>query len=448
VFAVKNTEELMKDAENLIKDWKKDHYAFGCNVLNTVGKFAGEFGRKTLIVGSSSSWAQKPMEDIVKSLGENGLSYVKVAGARPNTPREDVYRIALQISMYKPDVIVAFGGGSTLDAVKASNILATFAPHEVEKFLNVSWSEACTIEPYFGTGIVSKMKEATGRDLTPLVAVQAASSSGSHLTKYSNVTDPVAGQKKLIVDEAITPKRAVFDYTVTLTTSESLTIDGGLDGLSHLWEVFMGASGKPYFEKAKRLVEVGVRLIVRGFKNLKADWMNLNARVGLGLGTDLGGYAIMIGGTSGPHLGSFSLVDVLTHGRACGILNIYYTVFFSPVIQEQLKTLALILKEENFIEEDASSFEGLNLGMAVAKGLTRLLTFLRVPTSLADAGASESHIVRMLNAAKDPALRMKLLNMPIPLNPEKGDVEKYMKPLLLAAFKGRIEDVKIMEEYA
>ncbi|MEM2756511.1 MAG: iron-containing alcohol dehydrogenase, partial [Candidatus Bathyarchaeia archaeon] len=241
---------------------------------------------------------------------------------------------------------------------------------------------------------------------------------------------------------------AVFDYTVTLTTSESLTIDGGLDGLSHLWEVFMGASGKPYFEKAKRLVEVGVRLIVRGFKNLKADWMNLNARVGLGLGTDLGGYAIMIGGTSGPHLGSFSLVDVLTHGRACGILNIYYTVFFSPVIQEQLKTLALILKEENFIEEDASSFEGLNLGMAVAKGLTRLLTFLRVPTSLADAGASESHIVRMLNAAKDPALRMKLLNMPIPLNPEKGDVEKYMKPLLLAAFKGRIEDVKIMEEYA
>lgn len=437
----------MREAESLLKDWKGRNYTFGCGVLNTVGGFAREFGRKALLVGSSSNWALKPMDEIAKSLEENGLSYVKISGARPNTPREDVYRIALQISMYKPDVIVAFGGGSTLDAVKASNILATFTPYEVERILGVPWSEACTINPYFGTGIVSKMKEATGRDLTPMVAVQAASSSGSHLTKYSNVTDPLAGQKKLIVDEAIVPKRAVFDYTVTLTTSESLTIDGALDGFSHLWEVFIGASGKPYFEKTKQLVEVGVRLIIKSLKILKTDWANLQARIGLGLGTDLGGYAIMVGGTSGPHLGSFSLVDVLTHGRACGILNVYYTFFFTPVIQEQLKILGLILSEEGFVTEDISKIEGLNLGMAVAKGLARLLEFLRVPTSLAKAGATEIHVERMLNAAKDPALRMKLLNMPIPLNPERGDIEKYMKPLLEAAFKGRLEDVKIVEEY-
>ncbi|MEM2849162.1 MAG: iron-containing alcohol dehydrogenase [Candidatus Bathyarchaeia archaeon] len=226
-----------------------------------------------------------------------------------------------------------------------------------------------------------------------------------------------------------------------------MTVDGGLDGFSHLWEVFMGASGKPYFEKAKQLLEVGVRLIIRSLKTLKTEQSNLNARVGLGLGTDLGGYAIMIGGTSGPHLGSFSLVDVLTHGRACGILNVYYTLFYSSVIQEKLTTLGLILREEGFIVEDVSKLEGLHLGMAVARGLTRLLEFLKVPTSLANAGASENHIARMLNAAKDPALRMKLLNMPIPLNPEKGDVENYMKPLLEAAFKGRLGDVKIVEAY-
>ncbi|MEM2849161.1 MAG: iron-containing alcohol dehydrogenase [Candidatus Bathyarchaeia archaeon] len=214
---MKATEELMKEAEILLKDWKRENYVFGCDVLSYVGKFAGEFGKTVLLVGSSSNWALKPMEDIAKSLRENGLSYVKVSGARQNTPREDVYRIALQIAVNKPDAIVAFGGGSTLDAVKASNILATFIPHEVEKLLNVSWSEACTIDPYFGTGVVSKMKEATGRDLTPVVAVQAASSSGSHLTKYSNVTDPVTSQKKLIVDEAITPKRAVVGFAVTLT---------------------------------------------------------------------------------------------------------------------------------------------------------------------------------------------------------------------------------------
>ena len=44
----------------------------------------------------------------------------------------------------------------------------------------------------------------------PVLAVMTAASSGAHLTKYSNITDPVKGQKKLIVDEAITPPRAVL----------------------------------------------------------------------------------------------------------------------------------------------------------------------------------------------------------------------------------------------
>ncbi|HAX17243.1 MAG TPA: 3-dehydroquinate synthase, partial [Actinobacteria bacterium] len=53
------------------------------------------------------------------------------------------------------------------------------------------------------------------RNLYPLIAVQVASGSGSHISKYSNVTDMKTRQKKLIIDEAIIPLRAVFDYSVT-----------------------------------------------------------------------------------------------------------------------------------------------------------------------------------------------------------------------------------------
>ena len=56
-----------------------------------------------------------------------------------------------------------------------------------------------------------------GKKLIPIIAVQTAASSGAHLTKYSNVTDPVTGQKKLIIDEAIVPPRAVFDYKTTIS---------------------------------------------------------------------------------------------------------------------------------------------------------------------------------------------------------------------------------------
>jgi len=77
-----------------------------------------------------------------------------------------------------------------------------------------------------------------------LIAIQTAASSGSHLTKYSNVTDPVVGQKKLIVDEAIIPTKALFDYQVTTSMPPALTIDGALDGIAHCLEVFEGVSEK------------------------------------------------------------------------------------------------------------------------------------------------------------------------------------------------------------
>ena len=78
------------------------------------------------------------------------------------------------------------------------------------------------------------------------------------------------------------------------------------------------------------------------------------------MGTDLGGYAIMIGGTSGPHLNSFSLVDVLTHGRACALMNPYYTVFFAPAIENKLQMIGAIYKKYGYIDEDVNALSGRN----------------------------------------------------------------------------------------
>jgi len=430
-----------EEARKLLEEWKKDAYVFGLDVLEKVGEAAKNFGDETLLVGSSSKWAQKHLKRIMDSLEKEGVSYNIIRGARPNCPREDLYRIALQISNYEPDSVIAIGGGSTIDGVKAAIVLTTYKPSEVSETLGVGWDVAGMIDPYFGTGMVTKMKEATGRELKPMIAVQTAASSAAHLTKYSNITDPLVGQKKLIVDEAITPPKAVFDYGVTVGAPKSLTLDGALDGIAHLWEVCMGATGKDYYEMSKRITVLGFKLIIN---NLKAALENdVDARVALGLGTDLGGYSIMIGGTNGPHLGSFSLVDVLSHGRACAILLPYYTVFFSPSIQDQLIAVGGIFQEAGFIPEDTDlkSLQARELGETVAKGMIKFNKSLGFPTTLKEAGATEAHLDRMLNAAKDPQLKMKLLNMPVPLDPEAGDIEKYMKGVLKAAFTGDFDQI-------
>jgi alcohol dehydrogenase class IV len=151
----------------------------------------------------------------------------------------------------------------------------------------------------------------------------------------------------------------------------------------------------------------------------------------------------MIGGTSGAHLTSFSLVDVLSHGRACSLMNPYYTVFFAPAIEEQLKVIGHIYKKYGYIEEDIDALSGRELGMAVAGGMNKFSRFLEFPTCLCDvSGISEAHIDRCLTAAKNPQLDMKLRNMPVPLNADL--VEEYMRPILQAAWDGRFEKIKSM----
>ncbi len=436
-------QEEMKRAELLLKEWKGESYSFGEGVLKEVGRYAARLGKRALLVVADlgEGWVREPLEQVEDSLRREGVSFEAISGARPNAPREDLYRIALQVERARPASIVALGGGSTIDAAKAASVLATYSPVEVEGCFPEAGPEASSIEPFFGTDTVTKIRDATGRGIIPAIALQTAASSAAHLTKYSNITDPVSGQKKLIVDEAIVPLAALFDFTITLGTPKDLTLDGGLDGIAHSWEVLMGAVGKPFYEKAREIAELSIGLIVKSLPMAVRDGSDREARAALGLGTDLGGYAIMVGGTSGGHLGSFSLVDVLSHGRACAVLNPYYTVLFAPAIEEPLRIAGALYKQAGFIDVPLEGLKGRELGEAVAGGMVEFSRSLGFPTTLKEAGATTNHIGRMVEAAKIPQLKSKLENMPLPMYVDKGDVDRLMKPTLEAAFTGELKSI-------
>jgi alcohol dehydrogenase class IV len=279
----------------------------------------------------------------------------------------------------------------------------------------------------------------------PHVAIQTASSSSAHLTKYANITDPQTAQKKLIVDETIIPERAVFDYNITCTAPPTLTIDGALDGIAHSLEVFYGAVAQPDYERIKEVALTGIALAVEHLPLALENPASKEHRRALGLSTDLGGYAIMLGGTNGAHLTSFSLVDILSHGRACGMLNPYYSVFFAPAVQEPLRLVGNIYKNAGYSDRDLESLQGLDLGKAVAEAMFNFQARLKVPTTLAEIpGFSDEHITKALTAAKNPQLRMKLENMPVPLNAEM--IDDYMAPILTAAKTGDLNLIKAVQD--
>ena len=398
---------------------------FGRGILNEAGGMARKYGKTALLVCNMT--CMKPIADAVAaSLKTAGIVLAggKIApDAGPNAPREDVYRLESYILHYRPDCVVAVGGGSTIDACKAASMLAG---------LGASFTPE--IEAYFGTGIITAAMARTGATLVPVIAVQTSASSGAHLTKYSNVTDPVMGQKKLIVDEAIIPKSSLFDYGVTASMPLSVTIDGALDAIAHSFEVFTGIPAEKRelaADIARNAIELAVKYSPRVMKNPK----DMEAREAIGMATDLGGYAIMTGGTHGPHLTSFSLVDIASHGTACGIMNPYYVVFFAPAIEDQLRLVGGIFKKYGYIPGDLAALSGRALGLAVARGMVAFGKAIGAPTTLGELkGFTEKHIEKALAAAKNPQLAMKLRNMPVPLT--AATVDEYMGPVLRAAATG------------
>ncbi len=100
-----------------------------------------------------------------------------------------------------------------------------------------------------------------------------------------------------------------------------------------------------------------------------------------------------------------------------------------------------IFHAAGFITTDLDRLHGRELGLAVAEGMLALEQSIGFPYRLSDVpGFSDEHISRALTAAKNPQLKMKLENMPVPLTAET--VDEYMLPILEAAKTGQLANIK------
>ncbi len=425
-------ENIKQKAQQFLREFKGGNYVFGIDVFDQLGTEVAKLGQRVSVIIDSlgQDWVSSLVHETEKNLKAAGLIIAGelIPGAKPNAPREDVYFIAGKIKEQNPDVVLSIGGGSTTDAVKAAIALHGLG----DKYPD--------IDGYFGTGEISNMLSKENRKLLPHFAVMTGASSAAHLTKYSNITDVHAGQKLLIVDEAVVPSRALFDYSFTVTQPHSLTVDGALDGISHGLEVLMGVP-ENLLGKAMPVCLTAIELIVNNIREVVDNPKDIDAREAIGLGTDLGGYSIMIGGTNGAHLNSFSMTDILSHGRACALMNPYYVVFFSTRIGDRLREIGKIYQRAGYIHEDLEQLHGRKLGEVVANAMIRLSEDVGFPTTLkAVPGYTKAHKLKCLEAAKNPKLESKLKNMPVPMS--AADVDEYMGSIMEAAESGDMGKIK------
>jgi len=422
---------LRKKAEKMLSAISWTKYIFGWDILPRITELlSNTHQEKIKHLALITNLHRRDKETYLHLLSCLQKIIPEVSGpfppVRPNAPLEDVLQLAATLKKVAPEAVLVASGGSGIDGAKASLVLA-FLEGEIEN--------------YFGLGKVSQLLSSQKVSFPPLFALQTAAGSAAHLTKYSNITNWSLRQKKLIIDEAIIPRGAMFDYSLTTTMPPSLTLDGALDGLSHCLEVYLGARENPDFSSLETICLTGIELVLLALPQAIISPDNKEARLLLGLATDLGGYAIMLGGTNAGHLSSFALVDILPHGRACGLLNPYFLIPFSLAIPRQLKKLAEVLAKYKLIASYPGKIAPPSLAYVIAQGLQYFYQQVGFPQSFKEIpGYTSAHLERLLEMVANPQLRSKLQNMPLPLTSETA--HKLFTEVFQAAEKGDLSRLR------
>ena len=123
---------------------------------------------------------------------------------------------------FKPDVIIALGGGSPMDAAKIMWVMYEHPETHFEELALRFMDIRKRIYKFPKMGVKAKM-----------IAVTTTSGTGSEVTPFAVVTDDTTGQKYPLADYALTPDMAIVDANLVMDMPKSLCAFGGLDAVTH-----------------------------------------------------------------------------------------------------------------------------------------------------------------------------------------------------------------------
>lgn len=190
----------------------------GENALEALKTLKGK--RASVVVGGGSMKRFGFLDKIVDYLNEAGMEVQLIEGVEPDPSVETVLRGAKMMQEFEPDVIVAVGGGSPIDAAKA---MWTFYEYPDTKFEDL-------ITPF---GFPELRQKAT------FVAIPSTSGTATEVTAFSVITDYDKGIKYPLADFNITPDVAIVDPALAETMPPKLTANTGMDALTHAIEAYV-----------------------------------------------------------------------------------------------------------------------------------------------------------------------------------------------------------------
>jgi acetaldehyde dehydrogenase / alcohol dehydrogenase len=222
-----NRKTVAKRAENMLwhKLPKSIYFRRGC-MFEALRELEGK--KRALVVTDPFLFRHGHADELIARLKSLGME-VEVFHQVEADPTLSVVRKGVEVAnAYQPDVIVAFGGGSPMDAAK---LIWTMYEHPEVNFEDLAlrfMDIRKRIYRFPKLGIKAE-----------LVAIPTTSGTGSEVTPFAVVTDDATGVKYPIADYELTPSMAIVDPNLVMHLPQALTAFGGLDAVVHCLETYV-----------------------------------------------------------------------------------------------------------------------------------------------------------------------------------------------------------------
>ena len=272
------------------------------------------------------------------------------------------------IQEFHPDAVIAFGGGSPIDAAKA---IVFFA------------AKTCD------------MRECM------FIAVPTTSGTGSEVSKFAVITDPEKEVKYPLVEDSLLPDVAILDAELTVSVPPSVTADTGIDVFTHAVEALVSTAATDFSDAA---AEKAIKLVRRHLMTAYHQPGDMAARQGMHNASCLAGVAFSNSGLGLNHGMAHALGARFhsPHGRANGILLPYVMSFnagcsesLTPVAKRYAKIARLLGLEATSVRQSA-----LNL----IRTARRYVEQLNIPSSIQVAGVDKAEFEAEAEAMAEAAL--------------------------------------------
>ena len=200
----------------------------------------------------------KPITD---KLGEMGIAYTVFSEVEPDPTLNIAKKGAEQMTNFAPDVIIAVGGGSAMDAAK---IMWVLYEHPDADFTDMAMRFSDIRKRIYTFPKIGEK--------TYFIAVPTSAGTGSEVTPFAVITDSDTGIKYPLADYELMPDMAIVDAGLQMSAPKGLTAASGIDAVSHAFEAFASMLATDYTDSlALRSLKMMFEYLPRAYENGEDD---------------------------------------------------------------------------------------------------------------------------------------------------------------------------------